>query len=63
MPLYFRCSFKPTPSIAKTQKTVNLATKQNVEINYIGRNDPCIGVRATVVVESLCALFLMYATK
>ena len=42
MPLVFRAVFKPTPSIAKQQQTVNLETKKETEILIKGRHDPCI---------------------
>ena len=48
---------KPTPSIAKLQKTVN-KSGQNIEISIKGRHDPIIVPRAVVVVESMAALAL-----
>ncbi|MEY8354002.1 chorismate synthase [Lachnospiraceae bacterium 54-53] len=50
-----RAAFKPTPSIAKTQKTV---TRQGTEeeIQIRGRHDPIIVPRAVVVVEAMAAL-------
>ena len=36
-----RCSVKPTPSIARSQKTVNTAG-ENVDIEIHGRHDPVI---------------------
>ena len=58
MPCVFRCAFKPTPSIAKTQKTVDLIKNEEVEISVGGRHDPCIVPRAVPVVEAVCAIAL-----
>nr|WP_297704796.1 chorismate synthase [uncultured Butyrivibrio sp.] len=49
-----RAYVKPTPSIAKTQHTVNKAG-ENIEINIKGRHDPVVVPRAVVVVEAMCA--------
>ncbi len=48
---------KPTPSIARTQSTVNLDNEE-IEISIKGRHDPIIVPRAVVVVESMTALTL-----
>ena len=56
MPLVFSATFKPTPSIAKPQKSVNLQTMQEVTIHIKGRHDPCIVPRAVPVVEAAAAI-------
>ena len=56
MPVIFRCAFKPTPSIAKEQKTVNLATGENETLSVGGRHDPCIVQRAVPCVEAAAAI-------
>lgn len=56
MPVVFRTAIKPTPSISQTQKTVNMATGEETELNIAGRHDPCIVQRARVVVDSVAAL-------
>ncbi len=56
MPLIIRVSFKPTPSIAKPQKSVNLKTMKEVTIQIKGRHDPCIVPRAVPVVEAAAAI-------
>ena len=58
MPLLFRCAVKPTPSIAKEQRTVNLLTGENADLRLTGRHDPAIVHRARVVVDSVTALVL-----
>lgn len=56
MPLTFRVAIKPTPSIAKMQKSVNLKTKEETELVIQGRHDPCIVLRAIPVVEAAAAV-------
>ena len=55
--LIVRAAVKPTPSIARTQSTVNLDNEE-IEISIKGRHDPIIVPRAVVVVESMTALTL-----
>lgn len=59
MPVVFRVAIKPTPSIAKPQKTVNLDTMQNSVIETKGRHDPCIVQRAAPVVEAAAAIAVL----
>ena len=61
MPITFKVAFKPTPSIALKQDTINVKTKENTTLEIIGRHDPCIVFRAVVVVESMAALALLEA--
>lgn len=58
MPLTFTVTFRPTPSIAKEQQTVDLETMTNTEISVKGRHDACIVLRAAPVVEAATALAL-----
>lgn len=55
--IIFRAAFKPTPSIASTQHTVN-KSGENIDINIKGRHDPIIVPRAIVVVEAMAALVI-----
>lgn len=59
MPIIFRTVIKPTPSISKTQNTINLETLENEELNIVGRHDPCIVHRARIVIDSMVALTLV----
>jgi chorismate synthase len=59
MPLVFRAAFKPTPSIAREQQSVNLSTGKNAALEVHGRHDPCIVPRAAVAVESAAAVSLL----
>ncbi len=56
--LCFRVAFKPTSSIAKAQKTLNLATKELEDLKIGGRHDACFALRAAVVVEAMTAIVL-----
>lgn len=56
MPVIFQVGFKPTPSIAKPQSSVNLKTMEEVTIEIKGRHDPCIIPRAVPVVEAAAAI-------
>ena len=56
MPILFRTAFKPTPSIGKMQKSVNLQTMEEVALEINGRHDPCIVPRAVPVVEAAAAI-------
>ncbi len=58
MPLVFRVVFKPASSVASKQKTVDLKSKEEVELLVPGRHDPTVVPRAVPVVESVTALTL-----
>jgi chorismate synthase len=59
MPITIRVAFKPTSSIHKKQKTVNLQEMKETEIKLSGRYDPCIAPRAVPIVESCSAIVLV----
>ncbi len=58
MPIIVRVAFKPTPSILKKQRTVDLMRMEETEIEITGRHDPCIVPRAVPVVEACLAFVL-----
>jgi chorismate synthase len=58
MPITLRVAIKPTPSISKEQKTVNLATMEETQIQIKGRHDTCIVPKAVPVIESAVAIVL-----
>lgn len=58
MPLVFRCAVKPTPSIYKSQQTIDLKTSENTTLQIQGRHDPAIIHRARVVADSVTAICL-----
>jgi len=51
-------AFKPTSSILVPGRSVNLAGEP-IEVRTKGRHDPCVGIRATPIVEAMVALVLM----
>lgn len=61
MPLTVRVAFKPTPSIAIEQESIDLSTGKSAMISAGGRHDPCIAIRAVPVVEAAVALGLLDA--
>lgn len=63
MPVIFRVAFKPTPSISRPQKTVDLSSHSDTTLEINGRHDPCIVVRAVPVVEAAAALAVMNLLK
>ena len=56
MPIEFRVAIKPTPSIAKEQRSVDLASGENCTLQVRGRHDPCIVPRAVPCVEAAAAV-------
>ena len=56
MPVTFRVVVKPTASIAKPQRSVDLETMKSTEVVVTGRHDPCIVPRAVPVVENAAAM-------
>jgi len=59
MPIVVRVAVKPTPSIAKNQKTVDLLKMADTTVQVKGRHDPCIVPKAVPVVEASVAMVLV----
>ena len=59
MPVIFRTVIKPTPSISKEQRTININNMENTILVVNGRHDPCIVQRAVVVMESIAAISIL----
>ncbi|PVX23447.1 MAG: chorismate synthase [Candidatus Bathyarchaeum sp.] len=59
MPIVVRVAIKPTPSIAKEQKTVDMLEMADTTIEVKGRHDSCIVPKAVPVVEASVALVLV----
>ena len=57
-PVTVSVAFKPTSSILVPGNSVDLAG-QPVQVVTKGRHDPCVGIRATPIVEAMLALVLM----
>jgi len=58
MPIVVRVAVKPTSSISKEQKTVNLKNMEPADLAVKGRHDVCIVPRVVPVVESMMAIVL-----
>lgn len=56
MPVIFRAAFKPTPSIAKRQRSVSLSRMEETELIIKGRHDPCVVPRAVPCVMAAAAI-------
>ena len=52
-------TFKPTPSVSRPQRTVDLETLKETTITIEGRHDPCIVPRAVPVVEGVVAMVIL----
>jgi chorismate synthase len=57
-PILCRIAVKPTPSISKRQRTVDLVVGEDAEIDIKGRHDPSIPPRIVPVAEAMVALVL-----
>ena len=57
-PIVFRVAFKPTSSIAKTQRTLNIKTGEVADLQIRGRHDTCFALRTPVIVEAVAAIVL-----
>ena len=56
MPLVFEVTMRPTPSIARTQFTVDMVKGENAVLEPHGRHDPCVVHRAVPVIAAAAAL-------
>ena len=63
MPVIFRVVIKPTPSISKEQRTINIKNMTEEVLSVNGRHDPCIVQRALVVIEGIAAISILELIK
>ena len=56
--LYFRVAVKPTSSISKEQRTINLKMGERTSLIVTGRHDACFALRLPVVLEAATAIVL-----
>ena len=54
-----RVAFRPTASISKTQKSIDIINKENIDLNIKGNHDACFAYRCGVIVESMLAIALL----
>ncbi len=57
-PVTVSLAIKPTSSIRIERQSVNKAGEA-VQVQTLGRHDPCVGIRATPIAEALLAIILM----
>ncbi|WP_270574188.1 chorismate synthase [Candidatus Collinsella stercoripullorum] len=60
-PVVWQMAVKPTPSIGRAQRSVDMDEGADTELTVRGRHDPCIVPRAVPVAEAACALALLDA--
>jgi len=58
-PIVCRIAVKPTPSISREQRTVDLRAMKDTRIKITGRHDPSIPPRIVPVAEAMVALVLV----
>ncbi len=51
-------SLKPTSSISQSTKTVDIENNE-VDLQVKGRHDPCVGLRATPILEAMAAMCIL----
>ncbi len=65
--IVFRVAVRPAPTISKPQKTINLETNNQIEIEFKGRHDTCFALRMPPIVEAATAVviadFLLLSNK
>lgn len=59
IPLIFKLALKPTSSIGKKQRTVDVETMTNTIVEVKGRHDPCIVHRAVPVIEAATSIVIL----
>ncbi|MGC8995027.1 MAG: chorismate synthase, partial [Pyrobaculum sp.] len=55
-PIYFKAWFKPTPSVRKPQRTVDLSKMEEATLEFRGRYDVSVVPKALVALEAMTAI-------
>ena len=58
MDITFTVTFRPTPSIAREQDTVDFVKMENTTLSVTGRHDACVVLRSAPIVEAAAAFAL-----
>lgn len=58
-PIVCKVTFRPTSSISKKQESINIETKENIDLEINGNHDCCIALRSKVIVEGMMAIALL----
>ena len=56
--IVFRVAVKPTSSISRPQRTINMRTGEMTDLVIGGRHDVCIALRIPVIIEAVAAIVL-----
>jgi chorismate synthase len=56
--IYFRVAFKSVSTIGKKQKSLD-RSKKEVEVEGVGRHDPCVLPRAVPIIDAMAALVIL----
>lgn len=60
MDIHFNVAFKPVSTIMQQQQSIN-QNKESIQLDAVGRHDPCVVPRAVPIVESMAALVILDA--
>jgi len=56
--IVLQVAFKPTPSIRRKQRSVNVMSMEETELELTGRHDPCVVPKAVPAVEAVVSIVL-----
>ena len=54
-----RVKFRPTSSISKSQKSIDILNKENINLQISGNHDACFAYRCDVICEAMLAISLL----
>lgn len=57
--IIFTTFIKPTPSIFKEQKTIEKNNLKEKMIKVKGRHDPCVAIRAPIIIDSIVSIIIL----